>query len=149
MYIYETYFEEIICKLKEEGKILRNLSHNFHNSNIYDAWEDIARLCSYLTDICNWNIRHILLKNASRSRPQASPKTTEGTLLFHLHLKSVFLRDFNKSKTFFNNEYFVDIMSKNVSWAKCIETEHWLHNSQTCYNMLFSGKKNMYEKHFS
>ena len=42
-----------ICKLKEEGKILRNLSYNFHNSNKYDAGKDIARVCSYMTDICN------------------------------------------------------------------------------------------------
>ena len=41
MYICETYFEEIICKLKEEGNILRNLICNFHNPNIYDAGKDI------------------------------------------------------------------------------------------------------------
>ena len=53
MYTCETHMEENICKLKEEGKILRNLSYDFHNSNIYDAGKDIARVCSYMTDICN------------------------------------------------------------------------------------------------
>ena len=34
------------------------------------------------------------------------------------------LRNSKKFKRLLNNEYFVDIMSKNVSWAKYIETEH-------------------------
>ena len=60
MYICETYFEEIICKLKEEGKILRNLICNFHNPNIYDAGKDIQRVSTYMTDIYYINIIHIL-----------------------------------------------------------------------------------------
>ena len=46
IYIYEIHFQEIICKLKEEEKTLRNLSHNFYNSNIHDAGKDIARVSS-------------------------------------------------------------------------------------------------------
>ena len=53
IYIYEIHFQEIICKLKEEEKKIKYLSHNFYNSNIYDAGKDIARVCSYMTDICN------------------------------------------------------------------------------------------------
>ena len=51
--IYMKHIWKKNCKLKEEGKILRNLSYNFHNSNIYDAGKDIARVCTYMTDICN------------------------------------------------------------------------------------------------
>ena len=49
-----------ICKLKKEGKLLKKIRHNFHNSNIYDAGKDISHVCSYITDICNWDMRHIL-----------------------------------------------------------------------------------------
>ena len=60
MYICETYFEEIICKLKEEGNILRNLICNFHNPNIYDAGKDIQCVSTYMTDIYYINIIDIL-----------------------------------------------------------------------------------------
>ena len=100
IYIYEIHFNKLSANWKKKRKT-QILSHNFYNSNIYDAGKDIARVCSYKTGICNWNMRHILLKNASRSRPQASPKNTEGTLLFHLYLKSVFFYFLSKEVFFY------------------------------------------------
>ena len=60
MYICEIYFEEIICKLKEEGNILRNLICNFNNQNIYDAGKDIQSVSTYMSDIYYMNIIIIL-----------------------------------------------------------------------------------------
>ena len=86
-HIYETIFEEKICISNEEEQKHRHLFRNFHNPYIYDTGKDIHCVSSYMEVTNNQNIIHILQNNASKSRPQARPKNTEGTLLIHVYQK--------------------------------------------------------------